>query len=332
MPWGNLYAPGGTSAGQLDSANIIAEFRIGLQAGNEAIWAPRISVQVPSSREIEEFAWLGQVPIPRQWVGGRHEEVLQKYSMTLRNFPYEVTLPISEDDLRRDATGNLLQRANQLGQRFQTQWNSLLGTFITNGHTATSGLAYDAQFFFDVDHNESGTNQSNNVTVTEIPGADVATPATPTTTEAANIITQAIAYMMGMTDDKGEPINQNPTEVLILTTKPGHYAAFKNAITLNNLGTGSGNNNPVQAWSEFTIRVLYVPQRLTAVDVVYFFFGNPEMGDTPFIRTEEQGVRTLVKGRGSDDHFNNKRFVFGADAVRGVAYGVWQKALRVTLS
>jgi len=321
MPAGNLYSV-------LDDRNLKGGFNFALEAAMETIWAPQISVEIASDRETENFAWLGQVPVMRQWIGGRKETSLNKYTLTVTNHLYEVTLPISVADLRRDKTGQINQRISDLAVRTATNWNSLVGTLITNGEAGVSGLAYDGQFFFDTDHNESGTNQTNDLTATEVPSANVATTTTLTTTEAAEIVTQTIAYMMGLTDDQGEPINQQPTQVLIICTKVGHYVGLKTALGLNNLGTGSGNNNPLLAWANFNISVIYVPTRVTAADKLYFFFGGASMGSTPIIRTVEVPVQTDMK----DDVFDNQRYLFGVTATRGLAYGMWQKAALVTLS
>jgi phage major head subunit gpT-like protein len=326
MPAGNLYTP------HLDSRDLIAGFYPKLEASMESIWAPRISMEIPSDRETEELAWLGQVPVMNEWIGGRKENHLNKYSLSITNHKYEATLPISTDDLRRDKTGQIAQRISDLAVRTATHWNSLIGTFITNGEAGTSGLAYDGQFFFDTDHNESGSSQTNDLTATEVPAADVTTASTLTTTEAANILTQTIAYMQSLTDDQSQPINQGATDVLVICTKVGHYVGMKQALSLANLGTGSGNNNPVLAWSGWNISVEYVPTRITAADKLYFFFGTPAMGSTPLLRTEEFGVKTSLIGAGSEEEFKNARHLFGVEANRGVAYGMWQKAALVTLS
>lgn len=324
MPAGNVLST------TFDSRDLIADFDLGMsQASNEPLWVDRISIVIPSNRETEEMAWLGQVAPMRRWIGGRKENSLNKYTLTVKNFPYESTVHFSIDDLRRDKIGIIRRRVSDLGARTVTHWNSLVGPWITGGEAGTLALGYDGQFFFDTDHNESGTNQTNDLTATEVPSANVATTTTLTMTEAANIITETIAYMMGMTDDQGEPINQNPGEVLIICTKPGHYTGLKNALGLNNLGTGSGNNNPVLAWNNYTINVQYVPtSRITAADKLYFFFGSPSTGGTPLIRTSEQEPTV----RFEDETFRNRRQVFGVDAVRGVAYGAWQRAALVTLS
>lgn len=325
MPAGNLYTP------HLDSRDIVADFFPRLESAMEEIWAPRVSVVIDSDRETEEFAWLGQVPVMREWVGGRHEESLNKYSMTITNTKYEATLAISLDDLRRDKTGQIRQRVGDLAVRTATHWNDLLATFIDNGEAGTSGLAYDGQFFYDTDHNESGTNQSNDLTSTEIPSANVSDANAPTATEAANIITETVGYMMSLTDDKGEPINQSPTNVVIFVTKSAHWAAFYNAITLNNLT--STVDNPVRGLSGagWSFEVVF-STRLTEENNVRFFFGTPTMGSTPLIRTNEVDVTTQLLGAGSDEEFNNDRHVFGVKAVRGVGYGMWQKSAFVALS
>lgn len=324
--------PAGNSYKVLDSRDIVADFYPRLEAAMESIWAPRVAVEVPSDRETEEYTWLGQVPAMRKWVGGRAEEFVNKYTLSIQNFNYESTLPISVDDLRRDKTGQLRQRVADLATRTATHWNQLLATLITNGEAGTSGLAYDGQFFFDTDHAESGANQTNDLTATEVPSANVTTPGAPTSTEAANIITETVGYMQSLTDDKGQPINQGPSNVIIFVTKAPQYAAFKNAIALNNLSTGS-DNNPVRGFANdgWTFEVQYVT-RITAADKIYFFLGNPAMGTTPLIRQSEVDVTTSLIGAGSEEEFKFNRHIFGVSAVRGVGYGMWQKAAIVALS
>lgn len=324
MPAGNLYTA-------LDSRDIIADFYPRLEAAMETIWAPRVALEISSDRETEEYAWVGQVPAMREWIGGRKEEYLNKYSLTIRNHDYEATLPISVNDLRRDKTGQLRQRVADLAARTATHWNSLVSTLIENGEAGTSGLTYDGQYFYDTDHNESGSSQSNDLTSTEVPSANVSDAGAPTSTEAANVIVETIGYMQSLTDDRGEPINQAPTHVVIFVTKSAHFAAFQLAVSLNNLTVSA--DNPVRGFTGmgWSFEVVYSP-RLTAANKVYFAFGNPEMGGTPFIRQNEQDIVTELQGAGSHEEFVNKRHVFGVNAVRGVGYGMWQKSCIVALS
>jgi phage major head subunit gpT-like protein len=324
MPAGNIYSR------HLDSADLIADFYPRLEAATEAIWAPRVAVEIPSSRETEEYNWLGQASAMREWIGERVAEPFNKFSLSITNKKFEATTDISLDDLRRDKTGQIRTRIADMAVRTATHWNELLGTLITNGEAGTSGLAYDGQFFFDTDHNESGTSQTNDLTATEVPAANVSTTSVLTSTEAADVINQTVAYMATLTDDKGEPINQGPTSVTILCTKPGHLAGLNNAIRLNNLSTGS-DNNPVRALQAlgFDIQVAFAPQRITAADKLYFFFGAPGMGTTPLIRQTELDVQAQLD---TSEEFSRDVHRFGVKTVRGAGYGMWAKAALVTLS
>ena len=324
--------PAGNQFSVLDSRDIIADFYPKLEAANESLWSNSVSITIPSTRAVEEFAWLGQVPAMRKWIGGRTEEPVNKYTMSITNYDYEATLAISVPDLRRDKTGQLRQRVADLAVRTATHKNKLAGDLITAGEAGTISLAYDGQYFYDSDHNESGSNQTNTLGATEVPASNVATTSTLTTAEAADIITQTIAYMMTYTDDKGEPINQAITDVKILVTKQGHFVGIKNALSLANLGTGSGNNNPILAWGGINISVEYVPTRITAADKLYFFLGTPGMGTAPVIFTEENGVQTQLIGAGSEEEFKNNRHLFGVTATRGCGYGMWQRSAVVTLT
>jgi len=324
MPQGNLY----TTGTGLDSRDLVADFFPQLEAAMEKVWAPMLGKIVPSTRETEEYGWLGQVGTMRRWVSARHEEVLKKYSQTVRNFPYEYTLPISVDDLRRDKTSQIRERIGDVATRTATHWNLIVSPLINTADAATNGLAYDGQYMFDTDHNESGSNQSNNVTATEVPSANVTTPAAPTATEAANIINEVLAYMQTLTDDQGEPINQDITNVVIMVSKHTQASAFRSAVTLNMLTQAT--DNPVRGLGvSFTV---ILNTRLTATDKIRFFAGAPNSTYAPIILQEEQGVQTQLIGPGSEEEFKNRRHLFGVSAVRGVGYGMWQKSVQVTLS
>lgn len=308
----------------LDSRDIVADFYPRLEAEMENIWAAKISLTVPSDTETENYKWLGQVPALREWVGGRHEVPLNKYSMTLSNVEYEATLPIDVADLRRDKTGQLRVRVGDLARRTATHWNSLESTLISNGTAGNSGLCYDGQYFFDTDHDESGSNQSNDLTSSEVPASDVTTTAAPTATEAANIIVQTIGHIRTLTDDAGEPINQDAKRFMIMCTKGAIWAAFQNAVFQDNLGSNTVTN-PVRGIQRdgYSFEVV-LNSRITAADAIYMFAMD---GNLPFVMQEEVPVSTQLIGEGSEEEFKNKRHLFGVSATRAAGYAWWQSAV-----
>lgn len=322
MPAGTLY-----SNGFLDSDDVSYNFAAGIEAGREQLWVPRLAFSNPTDKETETLNWLGQVPTMRKWLGGRHEQVVNKYTLTIKNYPYESTLAYSIDDLRRDKSGLLMAKVRDMGVRAMTHWNSLGSELIDTATSGTNGLAYDGQFFFDTDHAESGSNQSNDLTATEIPSANVATAAAPTATEAANIINEVMGYAMTLTDDQGEPINQDVSGGVIVTSKHTIYSAFRQAVSLASLVGGA--TNPITAvGGTWDVRL---NTRLTADNAVRFFLDGGET-DRPLIIQEEQPLTSRFVGAGSEEEFKHRRHLFGVDAVRGIGYGRWQRAFYVALS
>ena len=326
MPEGNKY-----STGLLDSRDLVSGFGPTLDVAMNSVWTSRLGYMTTVDKETVELGWLGGVPVMRRWVGGRHEEVLKKYTHSFKSYPYEVTLAISVPDLRRDQAGILRGKVNDLARRTATHWNSIAAPFINTADAGTNGLSYDGQFFFDTDHNESGSNQSNDLTATEIPSANVADPTIVTVAEAANIINEVVGYSMSMTDDTGEPINQGPHQVTIVVTRASHAAAFRGAIALQTLVGGVQNPIATSIAEGYSFQVVYEP-RLTAASNVKFFFNQPGSPYAPLILNEADGVKTQLIGAGSEEEFKHNRHLFGVTAERGIGYGLWQKAFMVTLS
>jgi len=160
-------------------------------------WMDGISTLFPSDQGSEEYAWLGQVPAMREWLGGRHAKGFRENGITVINKHFEASVDILTKWVRRDKTGQINARLAELAQRTLSHWASLLSTLITNGTGSASGLCYDGQYYFDDDHSEgdSGT-QKNLITATEVTALNVGTAAAPTAGEAISAILGVIAYML----------------------------------------------------------------------------------------------------------------------------------------
>ena len=327
MPASNRYTTG-TPA--FDSRDLISGFYPNLEDAMLRLRYLPLAYEVDMERETVQLGWLGQVPMLREWVGARQEQTINKYAHVINSRKFEDTVPISIDDLRRDRTGSIRRRVDDLGVMTAMHWDLLFADLIETGTAGTNGLAYDGQFFFDTDHNESGTNQSNDLTATEIPSANVAAPATPTQVEASAIINEVTSYMQSLKDDQGNPINTNPLSYTIVCSKHTIAAAFRSAVRLSNLGTTGADNIVTANMADgYNYRVMLDP-RLTAANAVYFLVDNSGSGK-PFIYGEELRETSMI-GVGSEEAFKFDRYIFGVKAIRGVAYGMWQSAAYVALS
>lgn len=137
------------SAQGLSSRAIIGEFYARLEAATGMSWISQLSMLFASDQASETYKWLGQAPVMREWIGGRHAKGFRENGLTIANKTFEATLEVSVDDLRRDKTGQVMVRIAELAGRTVSHDAGLLSTLILNGATA---VCYDGQYFFDTDH------------------------------------------------------------------------------------------------------------------------------------------------------------------------------------
>ena len=96
-------------------------------------WVGGTSMYIPSTQEVETYAALGQVPMMREWVGGRDAKPLRESDYQIRNKIFEATLEVLVDDMRRDKTGQLRIRIAELARRAQGHWAKLLSDLLFLG-------------------------------------------------------------------------------------------------------------------------------------------------------------------------------------------------------
>jgi hypothetical protein len=317
-------------ASGLGSRAIIGRFyeTLALELGKS--WVSRIGMLFSSDQESETYKWLGMVPALREWIGGRLAKGFRENGLTIVNKLFEATLAVKVDDLRRDKTGQIMLRVDELAVRAAAHWASLLSTLIANGTGSTSGLCYDGQYFFDDDHSEGASGTLKNLlTATECPALNVGTAAAPTANEMAEAILQVICYFQNYKDDVGEPFNENALEFLVMVPTTAIYPAALQAVTKNILNTGSGTrDNPLK---ETKFKIDVVPNaRLSWTDAFAVFRTDGRV--KPFILQEEEGVKMDAVADGSEHAFKNREHLYGVTAIRNVGYGLWQHAAYATLS
>jgi phage major head subunit gpT-like protein len=304
----------------LDDYNIRREFYKAYSAAEAGSWATKLSMQFDSDRLTEEYKWLGGAPLMREWLGGRLEKGIRDEAYEIRNIKYEATIPIFNDDRRRDKTGQLMRRVGEMAERAATHWDSLLNTLIES----TTALCYDGQLFFDTDHvsGDSGT-LNNNVLDTVVTSLSVVLETAPTATEFATALLDIIAHMYTFKDDVGEPINQNATNFALMVPVslmgPALQATTKAFLT-------NGVSNPFLG-TGFNVSVIPNPRSAWTKEFALFRLDGQM---APFIMQSEYGIQTGLLGAGSDEDFKNDRQLFGIHASRNVGYGFWQYACKAT--
>lgn len=313
----------------LNSNDIVAGFYPRYESELAGQWAPQVGMLVQADLETENYRFLGQSAGLRQWLGGRHEQILNRFSFSLTNQKYEDTLALPVDDLRRDKTGQLRIRVGDMAAKASQHWNALVSTLIT-----TNGNCYDGTAFYGTSHAESGTNQKNLLTSSEVAALDVVTATAPTATEMAQALVGVIGWFFSLTDDQGDPANGEARKFLVQVGTPALWGPALQAITLNNLTSGSVTiSNPLFGLIQgqgIDVQVQLNP-RLSSI-TSSFFVHRTDGAIKPFILQNELDLQTQLIGAGSEEEFKNDRHLFGIKAVRTTGYGAWAQSMKATLS
>ena len=104
---------------------------------------------MPSSTGTETYAWLGQLPKMREWLGDRVIQNISTSGYSLINKDFEQTVSVDRNHVLDNVLGQYSMILQQMGfdvAVFPTElvWNTLAAGFTS--------LCYDGQYFFDTDH------------------------------------------------------------------------------------------------------------------------------------------------------------------------------------
>lgn len=130
---------------------------------NETYW-PKVATLVPSTTKEEKYAWLGQFPQLREWLGDRQIKSLETHDYSIKNKKFESSIGISRDDLDDDTYGVLMPLFEEMGYAADTHPDELVFSLLKLGFTER---CYDGQYFFDTDHpvgnSETGVKSVSNM-------------------------------------------------------------------------------------------------------------------------------------------------------------------------
>ena len=301
----------------LSSRAVIGRFYRRLEEYAQSAWWTRLAMHFASSQESETYRWLGMVPQVREWVGGRRVRPLRAQGVTLVNKTWESTIRVDADEQRRDKTGQIMVRINELARRVATHPNKLLTTLLSGGEAAA---CYDGQYFFDTDHSEgdSGT-QSNSIS------AGATTPTTPTDREMYEAIVKGIAQIMAVTDDQGEPMNEAARQFLVMVPMP----FLSSTLVALSGKVVDATTNPLASGEPFNVTWVANPRLAWTTKFALF---RTDGSTRPFIFQEELPVQVQVLAEGSELEVNENQHQYGVKAIHEAGYGFWQDACLVTFS
>ncbi|KQT10970.1 Mu-like prophage major head subunit gpT family protein [Ramlibacter sp. Leaf400] len=311
----------------LSSRSIMGMYFARLELNPGMAWVNGLSNFFQSDQAGETYAFLGQSPQFREWIGGRQGKGLASSSFAITNKHYEATLEVSKRDVRRDKTGQIMARVEEFADKSVTHWASMLSTLLLNGD---STVCYDGQYYFDTDHSEgsSGT-QSNKISVTiaGLPAAVHGSTTAPSVEEFQQCMLKGIAAILGFKDNQGEPMNENARD-FVVKVPVGLYLTATAAVSTLATAALAQNLNP-NLIAGLNVQVVMNP-RLTWTNK--FSVHRTDSPIKGLIRQSEQDVELKVKAEGSEFEFDNDAWQFGLDSWRNVGYGYWQRSCQVIMA
>lgn len=309
--------------------SVVGMFFESLQQNTASGFVDAIStVPFESDQDSEDYAWLGMVPQMSQKAGEKKFSQLRDVDWTVRNVEYQAGIALPKKHILYDKTTQVQARVNDLADRTNAHWWSLIAPLIIAGEAAP---CYDGQYFFDTDHAEgSSGSQSNDIT------HDVTTTTNPTATEMIDAILEGVEAIIGFKDDRGEPVNEGMSEFVILTGTGLLKSGLK---ALSQTNVSNGESNILIEQGSFRFRVVASP-RITWTDRFALFCTQGTQ--KPIIRQQRvpnnpapgynmDGLLLETLWTDSEHCKKHDECLVSVETERAAAYGDWKKACLVTL-
>lgn len=310
----------------LSQRNIRGQFFKRHEEVTKQLWVPRIAHEYDSDQDQEKYGFLGPIGPLAEWIGGRKKAEPNAFSIVIINKKFEKSVEISLDDLRRDKTGQAMQRIRDLALKSATLPQKLITDTIEAGGTS---LAYDGIAFYGTHAGATGGSiVTNALTDTSVADAGV-----PTQAEMSSGILSIIQTILGVTDKHGEPMNEFANDfVVMIPTK--YWQASKAALKNEFSAAGASETLRAIQQGDLNIELVHNP-RLTvpATGGTGVFYGFRADSDVmPVIWQDEVTTDLDAKAEGSDYEYDHDAHEYGVKRICNAALAAFEMSARMTFS
>ena len=256
----------------------------------------QIATITPSTTEAETYAWLGDIPGMREWVGDREIQNLTASDYTIKNKDFELTIGVDRNAIEDDKIGIYNPSIEMLAQSAAMHPDELVFALLASGFVEK---CYDGKPFFSDSHVVGKKTFANKGTAHLSMEAYI----------------DARVSMMSLTNSKGRALNIVPD---LLVVPPALEAKARDILVADYI---NGTKNTMQG----TAKPLVVPQ-LAGKDKSWFLLST-HRPLKPLIYQERKKAKFVSKTAETDDNvFMKKKFLYGADSRGNVGFGFWQMA------
>jgi phage major head subunit gpT-like protein len=177
-------------------AGVLGAFNRAYMDAEATAMANVIATRIETTLPTQNYDWWGQLPTLREWTDERTFRSMTRYRYTISDRVYEASIQVERRALEDDQLDALWTKVRDLGQQAVRDVDRMLVEFLLAGFNT---VGPDGQYFFDIDHAESGSTQSN-VTSGSL---------------SASALRTAITTMMSFRGDANRPLGITPTHLLV---------------------------------------------------------------------------------------------------------------------
>lgn len=290
-----------------------------------ATYLDSILFTFPSNQEVEILKFIYETPTFAERKTGAETHKLITSQQTITNRIWQLIIEQTNDEIRREKTGQLVQRINEMPMQWQKHRLERFSEVLEAGD---STAIYDGQNYFSASHVEnlytnSGT-QVNKLTNTQYTSLNITTATAPTILEATNALADVLTQFPKMKDAYGKPANIGAANFIVMIPALGTFqSAFSGAIR-NTLISDSGPVDNVVKSLGYNLQLVVNPYLTGTTD---WYVIRTDDDAKAFIESEEVALNLDVV----EDKINRRR-LWMAEAIGDIGYGRFQGALMCTFS
>ena len=260
----------------------------------------KIATVTPSTTDSETYAWLGDIPGMREWIGDREIQNLTEAGYVIKNKDFEVTVSVPINAIADDKIALYAPSIQMLGQSAALHPDELVFDLLASGFTK---LCSDGQPFFSDSHKVGKKSVSNKGTA-KLP---------PDSYSAAR------SAVMSLTNSKGRPLNLVPN---LLVVPPALESMARKILLADQI---DGTTNTLKGTAE-----PMAPTQLAGHDTAWYLLCT-QRPIKPLIYQDRKKPQFVAKTAPTDDNvFFDKKNIYGVDSRGNVGFGFWQMAFGST--
>lgn len=277
-------------------------------AGVQPRWQ-QVAMAVPSQAKEETYAWMGNFPKMRTWVGDRTIKQLKAHGYTVKNQDYEATISVGRNDIEDDSYAIYAPMVEEMGRSAALWPDDIVFSLLREGF---SKKCYDGKFFFDTKHSDDGKLVQSNLGTKKLSFDGYAA---------------ARKSMMSLTDSEERPLGIVPNLLVV----PPQLEEVGLKITKSATYVDKAGDAPTLVENVYkdSAGLLVLPELATAPNA--WFLLDTSRAIKPLVFQERKKPQFVaITDPQSDKVFMNKEYLYGVDARGNAGYGLWQLAFGST--